>query len=255
MTMWRLSLGGLLAGLLLGCASSPTISETPPGQLGEDYGEEAEVIYIDTEEPLVLEETVSVEPEVEGPSEPLSWDEIAALGETYVVQKGDTLGAIASNLDVGVGLLARLNRLADPNLIRTGQKLVVLRGPFRVEVEKSDRLLSLFLGETFIRNYPITVGRDNSTPEGEFKVLRKMKNPAWTDPYNRTIVTADDPEYPLGTRWIEFKAPPGAYGIHGCRDAEEIGQEASFGCVRVLHPQEEELYDFLVPGSAVLIRQ
>jgi len=131
--------------------------------------------------------------------------------------------------------------------------LTVIEGPFRVTVDKSERKLYLYLGDTFIRSYPVTLGTKNSTPEGEFKVLRKLKNPPWTDPYNRTIIRADNPEYPLGTRWIEFIPPPGAYGIHGTKDAEEIGEEASFGCVRVLHPQEEEVYDFVVLGSPIVI--
>ncbi len=84
-------------------------------------------------------------------------------------------------------------------------------------------------------------------------MVRKLKNPPWTDPYNPTIVRADDPEYPLGTRWIEFIPPPGAYGIHGSKIEEEIGTEASFGCVRVLHPQEEEIYDFVTLGSPIVI--
>ncbi len=100
----------------------------------------------------------------------------------------------------------------------------------------------------------MALGKRDSTPEGEFQVLRKLENPPWTDPYNRTIITADDPEYPLGTRWIEFIPPPGAYGIHGSRVEEEIGTEASFGCVRLLHPEEEEVYDFLTLGSPILIR-
>jgi len=250
---------GVAVILLAGCATHrPAVSDSPPAQLDDDYSseEELDVVFIDTEEEEASVEQISDEEAVTPePKQSLSWDEIEQLGETYTVIRGDTLGEIASRYDVGTGLLSRINDLADPNLIRTGQTLLVIRGPFRAEVDKSEKVLNLYLAETFIKSYPITIGRNNSTPEGEFKVLRKMKNPAWTDPYNRTILTADDPEYPLGTRWIEFKAPPGAYGIHGSKNAEEIGLEASFGCVRVLHPQEEELYDFLIPGSPVLIRE
>ena len=44
---------------------------------------------------------------------------------TYVVQAGDTLGAIALRFRVPVDALARANRLADPDKLRVGQRLVI----------------------------------------------------------------------------------------------------------------------------------
>lgn len=232
---------------IAGCASQrpPMPPPPPPEEPLELVGEE-EVIIIDTGE-MFVEETPAVE------LIDLSWEEIKELGTDYKVVKGDTLSGIAGRHNVGTGLLERLNGLKNPNMIRIGQTLTVIEGPFRVAVDKSERTLSLYLGDTFIRSYPVTLGTKNSTPEGEFTVLRKLKNPPWTDPYNRTIIRSDNPEYPLGTRWIEFIPPPGAYGIHGTRAAAEIGTEASFGCVRVLHPQEEEVFDFLILGSPIVI--
>ena len=245
---------GLLAA---GCATrSPEFPPPPPpAEPLEVEEEELEVVIID--EVMIEEEIVVWEPEAEPaavPRDNLSWEEIAALGEEYAIAPGDTLSGIAARRNVGTGLLIRLNNIPDPNLIRVGRKLTVVDGPFRVEVDKSGRILTVYRGDDFIRSYPVALGKRDSTPEGEFQVLRKLENPPWTDPYHRTIVTADDPEYPLGTRWIEFIPPPGAYGIHGSRVAEEIGTEASFGCVRLLHPEEEEVYDFLTLGSPILIR-
>jgi lipoprotein-anchoring transpeptidase ErfK/SrfK len=248
----RLFIGLSIAVFLIaGCATQrpPMPSPPPPEEPLEVVGD-TEVIIIETggeEEVIVAEEISAVE------LKDLSWDEIIDLGTAYQVVKGDTLSSIAARYNVGTGLLVRLNKLKDANLIRIGQTLTVIEGPFRVAVDKSERKLYLYLGDTFIRSYPVTLGTKNSTPEGEFKVLRKLKNPPWTDPYNRTIIRADNPEYPLGTRWIEFIPPPGAYGIHGTKDAADIGEEASFGCVRVLHPQEEEVFDFVVLGSSIVI--
>lgn len=44
---------------------------------------------------------------------------------TYTVQKGDTLSAIAKKHNTTVDALQRLNNIANPNLIRVGQKLRV----------------------------------------------------------------------------------------------------------------------------------
>ncbi len=242
----------LLVALLLagGCASHrplKTPAEAPP-PLGEEEIQETVITEEALPSPAVIPTPLPV------PRVNLSWDEIKELGIPYVVKKGDTLSGIAARFKVGTGLLARLNGLKNPNLIRVGQSLTVIEGPFQVAVSKSTKTLSIYLDDKFIRSYPVTTGKDNSTPEGEFTVLRKLVKPPWTDPYHRTIVRADNPEYPLGTRWIEFVPPPGAYGIHGSKDAAEIGKEASFGCIRVLHPQEEEIYDFVILGSPVVIR-
>ncbi len=243
--------------LAAGCATHrPEFPPLPePADPLEVEIEEREVVIVD---PVEIEEAVEiVDPELEPPEPPredLSWKEIAELGEEYTIAPGDTLSGIAARYRVGTGLLVRLNDIPDPDLIRLGRKLTVIEGPFRIEVDKGARTLSVFLGDTFIRSYPVALGKRDSTPEGEFEVLRKLENPPWTDPYHRTIVTADDPEYPLGTRWIEFIPPPGAYGIHGSKIEEEIGTEASFGCVRLLHPAEEEVYDFVTIGSPILIR-
>ncbi|MCA1734669.1 MAG: M23 family metallopeptidase [Actinobacteria bacterium] len=50
---------------------------------------------------------------------------VIAASADYTVQPGDTLGVIASNLDVSVGDLAAANAISNPDLIRPGQVLVV----------------------------------------------------------------------------------------------------------------------------------
>ncbi len=245
-TILFIALGFLAAGC---AARRPEFPPPPPAEPLEVEVEEVEVVVIDVEPAGEPEEEVSAPPK-----ENLAWEEITALGQAYTIQPGDTLSGIAARNNVGTGLLVRLNDIENPNLIRVGRTLTVIEGPFRIEVDKSGRTLAVYLGDTFIRSYPVALGQRDSTPEGEFQVLRKLENPPWTDPYHRTVVTADSPDYPLGTRWIEFIPPPGAYGIHGSKVAEEIGTEASFGCIRLLHPQEEEVYDFVTLGSPIVIR-
>ena len=52
----------------------------------------------------------------------------AGAHETYRVQRGDTLLDVASHLGVDPGALAAANGISDPNLILTGQTLVVPPG-------------------------------------------------------------------------------------------------------------------------------
>lgn len=54
--------------------------------------------------------------------------EAAPRPKTYVVQPGDTLGALARRWNTTVATIAELNGIPDPNLIHVGQELVVPRG-------------------------------------------------------------------------------------------------------------------------------
>ncbi|MDP8218919.1 MAG: L,D-transpeptidase, partial [Candidatus Theseobacter exili] len=122
------------------------------------------------------------------------------------------------------GLIARINELENPDLIRKGQKLQVLQGPFRILINKGSKQLTVYKNETSLRTYSIATGKSDSTPEGSFKVRKKLIKPVWTDPYNRIVVSPDDPDYPLGSRWIEFAE--NGYGIHGTNNPDSIGKEA-----------------------------
>jgi lipoprotein-anchoring transpeptidase ErfK/SrfK len=169
----------------------------------------------------------------------------------HEIKPGETLSEIAAKYDVGVGLLARLNQIEDPNRIRVGQKVKVIQGPFRIVIHKKDRTLSILLKDLHFKTYDVAIGKQNSTPEGEFKILEKMVKPIWTDPYEGGLVKPDDPRYPLGTRWMLFAEY--GYGIHGTNDPASIKTEASFGCIRMLNPDVEEVYDLLSIGSQILI--
>lgn len=47
------------------------------------------------------------------------------MATVYVVRKGDTLSAIARKYNTSVKVLAELNRIANPDIIRVGQVLTL----------------------------------------------------------------------------------------------------------------------------------
>ena len=63
-----------------------------------------------------------------------------------------------------------------------------------------------------------------------------------------------DPENPLGTRWIAWRASDGTnsgLGFHGTKEPDSVGQDLSQGCVRMLNRDVEELYEILGRITAI----
>jgi len=172
--------------------------------------------------------------------------------EAYVIQPGDALGKIAKRYRVTEDLLAQINGIADKNHIRAGQRIKVVQGPFYAVIRLADYTLDVYLHDTFIKSYPVGLGADRSTPPGTWVVQSKLKNPQYYPPHGGKIILADDPENPLGERWIGLKGIEGQalgqerYGIHGTIEPDSIGKSASLGCIRMHNPDVEELYNLLV---------
>lgn len=183
------------------------------------------------------------------------------LSDTYTVVSGDSLARIVSRegLAVEPTFLARINRMANPDNIRLGQKLKIMQGPFHAVVSKSAFRLDLFAGNPgeesdwiYIRSFQVGLGEGDSTPVGTFVVRRgsKLVNPFWTNPRTRERFGADDPKNPIGERWLGLEGQGDAaglegYGIHGTIDPDSVGQMRSMGCVRLRSDDVELVYDAL----------
>jgi len=173
----------------------------------------------------------------------------------YVVQPGDTLGKIATRHQVSADLLARINGMRDKNVIRLGQSLKIVTGPFHAVVDKKGFALDVYLGNTFVRHYRVGLGADGSTPTGEWRVSTKLLNPTYYPPRGGQIIAADDPKNPLGEHWSGQAVGQLRYGIHGTIEHDSIGTNASLGCIRMYNEDAEELYSLLVEKhSAVTIQ-
>ena len=170
--------------------------------------------------------------------------------EPYVVQPGDQLRKVARKYNLSWEYLAALNR-TDPKRIRAGQKLKVLKGLFSAIVSLHDFSLTVHLQGYYVKRYAVGVGKDGSSPIGKFPVLDKIENPQYTDPDGK-VFEGDDPNNPLGKRWIDLGD---SYGIHGTIDPNSIGKAESRGCIRLRDADIIEVYNFLVRDSIVEIRE
>ncbi|APH04484.1 L,D-transpeptidase [Bacillus weihaiensis] len=124
--------------------------------------------------------------------------------------------------------------------------------PFIIINKQTNELA--FIEENEIKKiYEVATGKTNQlTPEGEYRITVKAKNPY----YRKKDIPGGDPKNPLGTRWIGFDAKDTdgrIYGIHGTNNNESIGRYVTQGCVRLHNDEVENLFDKVPVGTKVLI--
>jgi len=179
--------------------------------------------------------------------------------QEVVVGPGDSLDRIARRFGSTAELTATNNRIANPNLIKQGDRLRVLSGEFKVVVNKTRNDLTLILNGRFFKRYPVGTGKFGRTPVGTFIISDRIAEPAWWRPDGK-VVPYGDPENILGTRWLALKPtgetpPVSGYGIHGTWEEDSIGKAESAGCIRLRNRDIEELFLLLPIGTSVIIEE
>ncbi|MHC4976853.1 MAG: L,D-transpeptidase, partial [Planctomycetota bacterium] len=165
--------------------------------------------------------------------------------------------------------IQRVNKINDPRRIRIGQTLKLVRGPFHAEISKRDYRLDLWAelptdaggGRIFIASFPVGLGENNSTPAGSWRVRTNSRliNPPWTNPRTGEYFSADNPENPIGERWIGLEGTDentsviSGIGIHGTIEPGSIGTQASMGCVRMHDQDVRVLYELLAESSSTVM--
>lgn len=189
------------------------------------------------------------------------------LAGVHVVAGGDSLYRIAQRYHVTPELLAQINELADPDRLQVGQRIKVIHGPFHARILKSAHRMDVYLEDVWsadggagrsvlVRCFDVGLGEDGRTPTGTWIVNGRLKNPDWTDPITNRHYLADDPDNPIGERWLALAGVSGeaagrvGFGIHGTIDASSIGRDASMGCIRLSAADVNLVYDLLVDGHS-----
>lgn len=178
---------------------------------------------------------------------------LSPILEKHSVRDGESLSGIAQKYQTTVGALKRIN--AHPaDIIRSGQRLLVLPGQAAVFIKKREFRLWLLIDGRLLFDRSVGLGESNSTPEGEFVVSERQKDPIWYR-QGEAPIPPGDPRNVLGTRWLGFKDTEEhqGYGIHGTPDEGSIGKETSSGCIRLRNADIELLFDFVPLGTVVAI--
>ncbi|MGA1980668.1 MAG: L,D-transpeptidase family protein [Sedimentisphaerales bacterium] len=176
---------------------------------------------------------------------------------SYKVKPGELLSTISKQFKVPYEILMEINKMDRPEALQAGETIKVINGPFHARVYRSTFTMDLYLQNTFVRSFPVGLGKPGmETPTGLWGVKEggKMIAPKWTDPITGKTYEAEDPDYPLGSRWIGLEGLKGdavgrtGFAIHGTKDPNEIGIAGSQGCIRLHNGNAILVYNLLVPG-------
>jgi LysM repeat protein len=185
----------------------------------------------------------------------------AAPGQSYVVQRGDTLGSIAARYGTTVSAIVRANSIANASLIVAGQRLTIPGkggSPIatgaggsgqRIVVDLSDQRMYVYYDGELVWNWVVSTGEPGrSTAVGHWKVLNKIPN-AWASTWGLKM------PYWLGIYW----AGSLQNGIHALPImtngrtlwAGYLGTPVSFGCIILSTENARTLYDWVAVGTPV----
>lgn len=176
---------------------------------------------------------------------------------TYKVKPGNLLTTIGKQFKVPYEVLMEINSINHPEALQAGETIKVVNGPFHARVYRSTFTMDLYLQNTFVRSFPVGLGQPGmETPTGRWAVKSdgKLIAPTWTDPVSGKTYEPEDPDYPLGSRWIGLEGLKGdavgrmGFAIHGTKDPNEIGIAGSQGCIRLHNGDAILFYNVLMPG-------
>lgn len=183
----------------------------------------------------------------------------------YTVKAGDRLSRVERQLELHVPtqIICKINRIEDPNKIRMGQTLKMIKGPFHAVVYLSSFTMDIYLHRkdlpyVFIKRMPTGVGKKGITPTGSWCVglHKKMIRPPWNAPANsdkKGTILYGQPGYPFGKKglWIGLEGTDQktrllkGYGLHSTDEPDSIGKQVSLGCIRLRDADMELAFSVL----------
>jgi LysM repeat protein len=180
---------------------------------------------------------------------------------SYKVVSGDMLSTIGEKHDVPYEILMQINNIAKPEALQAGLAIKVINGPFHARVYRSTFTMDLYLQNTYVKSFPVGLGKAGmETPTGRWRAKKggKLIQPIWTDPVSGKTYHPEDPDYPLGSRWVALEGLEGAavgktgFAIHGTKNPEQIGTPGSQGCIRLHNGDAILVYNLMMPGQSLV---
>ena len=114
--------------------------------------------------------------------------------------------------------------------------------PLCISINMESNRLSVVSEDRIIRRYNVGLGKDDTTPEGDLLITKKVMNP------DKMVPLADNV---YGTRAMELSDIK--FALHGTNSPSSIGKNISMGCIRLNNSDMEELYAITPLNTAVKI--
>jgi LysM repeat protein len=178
-----------------------------------------------------------------------------ASGQTYTVQRGDTLSSIALRHGVSMWALAQANGIQNPAVIYVGQTLAILGGSASplpapppgvpaedrwIDVNLSAQQLIAYEGSTPVRSTLVSTGLPGTpTVTGQYRIYVKY-----------TYSDMSGPGYYLPNVPYTMYFYRG-YSLHGTYWHSNFGYPMSHGCVNLPTPEAQWLFDWAAVGTLV----
>jgi lipoprotein-anchoring transpeptidase ErfK/SrfK len=130
-----------------------------------------------------------------------------------------------------------------------------------LDVSVKEKMLTVHAGDKIIAAFPVTVGsQETASPIGHWTVRAIAKFPNFR--YDLKMLKEGErsshfhllppgPNNPVGVIWIALNKK--GIGIHGTDDPEDIGRNASHGCIRLANWDIVKLAGLVKKGTAVTV--
>lgn len=125
----------------------------------------------------------------------------------------------------------------------------------RIVLQLRQRRVYIYDGDKEVASYRVAIGKKGwETPTGTFQVIRKIRNPAWKNPWSGSV-SDPGPDNVLGERWIGFWTDgKQTIGFHGTPGEHLLGRAVSHGCVRMRNADIRAMFDMVEIGTPVIVQ-
>lgn len=121
----------------------------------------------------------------------------------------------------------------------------------KIVVNSTEKSMKVFdLEDKLIAYYPTTLGKEESIPYGEHKILTTIKNPHYK--YKKKSMSSGPNNY-VGNMWMALSEPH--YGIHGSPEPSKISKQQSAGCIRLTNWDAHEVANAIAKNAIVVVQQ
>ena len=171
------------------------------------------------------------------------------LFEAYAVGPNDSLESIAFQLRVPMQLLANINGIRDTSILKAGDELKIVQGPFRGEVNVAQKELTLFVGALYAGRFQVELGNEFKSQPGQYSILDKQQDRSYYAA-DGSIIQGGAANNPYGKYWLDLG---GNISIHTESQDASI-RNARLGSIKLNPVDARDVYHILSAGSQVTIR-